>query len=183
MNVTGIGTESSGTDRPHLLHTLLLKLTQLLSVFTAPLGYFETWSSFRPEEYTIYDIRPQIICYSLDLAEIHSTIAIVTQDLFVAKTQRHWIRIKLKMTVAVRTSYWKVAEEHKLKQVFYLGWRQLPNNVISLVQRTMTNHPNVGDDTEINIHFDKDFDVTGGESNLKATSLTRMLDTGIIDNT
>ena len=89
INPAEVGTESVGTDRPHLLRALLLKLTQLLSVFVAPLGYFETWSSFRSEEYTIYDIGPRIICYSLIPAEMHSAIAIVTQDLFVAKTQRH----------------------------------------------------------------------------------------------
>ncbi|TVY27216.1 Vegetative incompatibility protein HET-E-1 [Lachnellula hyalina] len=97
MNAIGIGTESGGTDRPGLLRTLLLKLTQLLSAFVTPLGYFEALSSFRPE--------------------------------------------------------------------------------------IITNHPDVGDDTEINIRFDKKSNATGGDSEPKATSQLRMLDTGIIDNT
>ena len=104
MNAIGIGTESGGTDRPGLLRTLLLKLTQLLSAFVTPLGYFEALSPFRPEEYTINDIGPQIICYSSILAEMNPTIAIMTQDLFVAKTPRHWTRIKLRTTVAVGTT-------------------------------------------------------------------------------
>jgi hypothetical protein len=183
MDATGVGTESGGTDRPHLLRTLLLKLRQLLSIFIAPLGYFETWSSFRPEEYTIYDIGPQIVCYSLIRAEMHSTIATITQDLFVAKTQRHWIRVKLRITVAIGTTYWKVAVEDKLEQASYLGWRQLPNNIISLVRKTLTDHPDIGDDAEINIRFNKESDATGGDSDPKATSLIQMLDTSIIDNT
>ena len=183
MPATYQSTESAGTDHPHLLRTLLLKLTQLLSVFAAPLSCFETWSSFRPEAYTIYDIGPQIICYSLIPAEKHPTIATATQDLFVAKTQRHWIRIRLRMTVAVGTTRWKLVAEHKLRRASYIGWRQLPDNIISLVQKVMTEHPDVGDDTEINIRFDKDSDATGCDSDPKATSLTRMLDTGITDNT
>jgi hypothetical protein len=38
--------ESVSTDHPNLLRALLLKLTQLLSIFAAPLDYFETWSLF-----------------------------------------------------------------------------------------------------------------------------------------
>jgi hypothetical protein len=183
INPAGVGTESAGTDCSHLLRALLLKLTQLLSVFVAPLGYFETWSLFRPEEYTIYNIGPRIICYSLIPAEMHSAIAIVTQDLFVAKTQRHWIRIKLRMAVAVGTTHWKVVVEDKLKQASYIGWRQLPDNVLLLVRRVMTDYPDVGGDTEINIRFDKGSGAMCCDSDPKATGLIRMLDTGIIDNT
>ncbi len=71
--------------------------------------------------------------------------------------------------------------EHQLSQISWIGWRHLSDNVISLVQKVMTEHPDVGDDTEINIRFDKDSDATGGNSDPRATSLTRMLDTGITD--
>jgi hypothetical protein len=64
-----------------------------------------------------------------------------------------------------------------------MRWRQLPDNVISLLQTIITNYPDVGDDTEINIRFDKKSDATGGDSEPKAISQLRMFDTSIIDNT
>jgi hypothetical protein len=83
---TGLRQKALASDQPPFLRSLLLKLTQLLSVFAAPFGYFETLSSFCPVAYTIYDIGPQIICYSLIPAETYSIIATFTQDLLIAKT-------------------------------------------------------------------------------------------------
>lgn len=85
-NATDMTTESVGTNNPTLLCSLLVKL---LSVFAAPFGYFETLCSFRPEEYTVYEIGPQIVCYSFDLQESHSNGVTFTQGLLAAKTQRH----------------------------------------------------------------------------------------------
>jgi hypothetical protein len=121
-NAEGVATESANTDGPSLLRLFLLKLTQLLSIFSAPLGYFEMLSTFSPVSYTIYDIGPQIICYSFMPTEMHPTIATFKRDLLIAKTQCHWIRITLKMTVAIGTIPWKLLAEHKPGKVSCRGW-------------------------------------------------------------
>lgn len=176
---TEVATKGADTNRPPFLRTLLLKL---LSVFVAPLGYFEMLSSFRPETYTVYDIGPQIIYYSFALAEKDPEVATFTQDLFIAKSQRHWIRIKLRMTVAVGTTHWRLLAEHTPEKNSWIGWRQLPQNVISLIQQVMTENLEVSDDTEINVSFDKNPQATVCGSNPRATCLTRMLNTNNTDN-
>lgn len=180
INAAETATESARTNHSPLLRWLLLKL---LSVFAAPFGYFETLSSFRPEAYAVYDIGPQTVCYSLVLEKKNPKFATFTQDLFVAKTQRHWVRIKLRMTVVVGTAQWKVVAEHTPKHPSYIGWHQLPRNVISLLQNVMAEHPDVSDDAEITMGFDKNSDATVHDGNPKAISLTRMLSTSIIDST
>ena len=122
-NATEVAKESAGTNYRSLLRSLLLKLTQLISTFAAPLGYFETWSSFRPEAYTIYDIGPQIVCYSISLTEKYPNVTTVTHNLLVAKTQRHWIRITLNMILVSKTTYWKLVAEQKSRHASYVGWR------------------------------------------------------------
>ena len=47
----------------------------------------------------------------------------------------------------------------------------------------MTDHPDIGDDSEINIRFERKSDGTGCDSYPKAISMTRMLDTCITENT
>jgi hypothetical protein len=176
-----IALEPTSTNHPHLLSMLLLKLARLLSFFVAPLDYFETWSSFQPEKYTIYDIGPNIICYTSLLADKHSTSTTASQDIFVAKTQRHWIRVRLNLTVAVGTAHWRVAVDNK--QTSYIGQRQLPNNVASVLQQVMSEYPEVDDDTQINIDVNTHLDGEVCNSQPKATSLTRMLKTGDAENT
>jgi hypothetical protein len=182
-NTTGVAAESTGTNHRSFIHLLLLKLTQLISTFASPLSYFETWPSFRPEAYTIYDIGPQMICYSNAVTEKHPNFAVATYNLLVAKTQRHWIRVTLRMKLAGGTTHWKLVAEQKLRQVSYVGWRQLPDDVISLVGKVRREHLDIDDDTEINIRFDKDSDTTGRDGDPKATGLTRMIDTSITGNT
>jgi hypothetical protein len=177
-----VKTKTTDIDHSSLLRTLLLRLTRLLSFFVAPFGYFEMWSSFRPEEYTINDAGPQVICYSIIPVDTYATIATATHDLIVAKNLHCWIRIKLRITAAIGTTYWQVLVQDKLKRASHIGWRQLPDRFISLVKDQVINHPHILDDTEINIRYDKEFDAKGGDSNPKVIGRMRILDTSVRDN-
>jgi len=77
-----------------------------------------------------------VYVYSLSLRGL--TIDSFTQDLFVAKTRRKWVRIKLQLGVAVGTTQWKLLAGGVPRQTTLLGWRTLPQDVISLVQILMT---------------------------------------------
>ena len=98
-----------------------------------------------------------------------------------AKTQRHWVRIKLRITAFVGTTHWKLIAEYTQGQVSYIGWRQLPKNVILLVQKLMIEHPDISDGTEIGISFNNNANAISHDDNPKAISLTRMLNASIID--
>lgn len=110
-------------------------------------------------------------------------VAVAICNLLVAENQRQWIRVTLRMTLACGTTHWKLVAAQRPRQASLVGWRQLPDDIISLVGKVKREHLDIGDDTEINIRFDKDSHTTGRDGDPKATSLTRMIGTSITGNT
>jgi hypothetical protein len=170
---------ASATYPPFLRSALLM----IISFFLAPFGYFEALSTFKPEEYTIHDMGHQIICYSSALAENSPNLVTVRQDLLVAKNRRDWIRMRLNTTVTVGTSHWKPIADYLQRQVLRVRWEQLPQGFISLIQSVMVEHPDISDDTEIDISYDEVSDDTVCDDYPKAISLIQRLDSNIIGNT
>ncbi|CAI6340620.1 unnamed protein product [Periconia digitata] len=149
--------EITRTSHSSGLRLLIHKLTQMLSVLVAPFGYFEILSSFFPEAYTMQNIGPQIVCYSCYQTEKNSMFVTFTQDLLVAKHQRRWVRIKLRMLVATGSVYWRFVAQNKVRQT--------------------------SDDTEINMSLVKAPDAATKDSQFEAISLTKMLGTSTENNT
>jgi hypothetical protein len=170
-NTVNSVSERTHTHPASILKSLFLKL---VSVSTAPFSRFEASSSFWPETYAILDIGPQAICDTFDIVDKNPTLIIYTQDLFVAKSQRHWVRIKLRTTVGIGTAQWKIVAGCQVTPS-YAVMRSIPRNVVSLIQSVLSDHPEVKEDTEVNISFEKPRDAATYDGNPTATSIVRTL--------
>jgi hypothetical protein len=148
----------------------------MLSVFTSAVGYFESLPSFWPEAYGTYDVGPRIACYSFHLTDRQADCAFATQDLLVAKSQRHWIRLRLSLTISMETTAWVITAKHSLRNITHFTWRQQAQDVLLLLKDVLMEHQYIDDDTEIAVSFDRSDPADDCDPDVTATSVTRILD-------
>lgn len=81
--------QSNAIEQLSFLRSLPLRLSQLMAIIAAPLGYFEARASFFPETYTISDLEPQIVSNALALSSIdkHSDMVVATYSLMMSMTK------------------------------------------------------------------------------------------------
>jgi hypothetical protein len=95
------------SDQPDNLPRLLHMLLQLLIALIAPLGFFESLSSFQPVQYSLSNLSPWIIAYPFTLTRKSTIVATAKQDLWVAKTQREFRLKSLAPACVLKQTYSK----------------------------------------------------------------------------
>jgi hypothetical protein len=99
-----LATEPNSARRSSSLRTLVTHFSHPQLASMDPFG-FETWPSFRPENYA-YDISPRLFCYSFRILEtqlVNTTV--VAHDVVVAGNLNCWMRLQVRVHVALGQHY------------------------------------------------------------------------------
>jgi hypothetical protein len=128
------------------------KFVTWLAATITPFG-FETLPSFRPENYA-NGLGRRSVCYSLSPVSMNADNCVVlASDLFVARDLRNWIRIRLRLTMAHGSNFFKPldgvrSEHHHVREI------DLPENLISQIQHTIAQLSYaVHDDMEVGLRL------------------------------
>jgi hypothetical protein len=178
-----LATEQNSARRSSSLRTLVTHFSHLQLASMDPFG-FETWPSFRPENYA-YDISPRLFCYSFRILEtqlVNTTV--VAHDVVVAGNFNCWMRLQVRVHVALRQQYFGSPVGQIPDQLFQsYRERYLPQELVSLLDDVLVEHSNeIMDDMEVatSLHDDED-ETNRAKSIVMPPTISKAMTTSYMD--